>query len=285
MIPRQPHIAIFDSGSGGLSILRCLVESLESCHFSYYADDALLPYGHLGDEQILTRLVNDLSQYFERNTPDLLVVACNTASTIVLPSLRSRLSIPVVGVVPAIKSAALISKTKSIGLLATPATIRRPYIDALIADFAQDCRVSRVPALDLVQISESYLQGECVNRMLIDQHIDEVFCRDIDIDCIVLGCTHFPLLREYLNDSLSSRGKSYVNLIDSGEAIAARVVNLLTLQNHSNLLHGSSVAMGKVTIYHTKDKKNDRIWLKKCQQALSAYWQGAWDISATYLPL
>ncbi len=280
----QPHIAIFDSGSGGLSILQCLLDSIGFCHFSYYADDALLPYGHLGDEQVLMRVVDELSSHFEHNSPDLLVVACNTASTIVLPGLRSKLSIPVVGVVPAIKPAAMASRTKSICLLATPATIRRPYIDRLISDFARDCRVTRVAASDLVQLSEDYLQGEALNQSIIDYHIDNIFALDADTDCIVLGCTHFPLLRASLEESVSERGKSRVSLIDSGEAIATRVVNLLKVQGKTVYCSEPGI-MGKVNLYHTKSKANDRIWLKKCHQALGSRWRGHRDVTVRHLSL
>ncbi len=221
------RIALFDSGGGGFSILQCLLQKGIAGDYFYYADDALLPYGRLTDAQILRRVTHDFRSHFAHLEPDLLVIACNTASTIVLPGLREAVEFPVVGVVPAIKPAALRSKSRQIALLATPATIGRPYIDQLIAEFAADCHVVRVAADSLVSAAEHYLTGKAPRDSELDALLGEVVDQAPLVDQIVLGCTHFPLLRKELLTALKRIARPDIALIDSGPAIASRVAYLL----------------------------------------------------------
>jgi glutamate racemase len=162
----------------------------------------------------------------ETYQPDVLVVACNTASTIVLPSLRARFSIPVVGVVPAIKPAAQISRTRVIGLLATPGTVRRQYTDALIREFASDCTVNMVGTSELVAMAERKLRGTPVDLDALKHEIQPLFERAPNatgkIDTVVLGCTHFPMLV----DELVQCSPWPISWIDSSEAVANRVLTI-----------------------------------------------------------
>jgi len=133
--------------------------------------------------------------------------------------------VPFVGVVPAIKPAALLSTTKKIGLLATPATVRRPYIDELIADFAADCEVLRVGSNELVILAEKLFLGQTVSAAAISDVLSP-FTQSVSgagIDTIVLGCTHFPLLKQAFCTLMPE-----INWIDSGEAVARRVSGLLS---------------------------------------------------------
>jgi len=221
----SPTVMVFDSGVGGLSVCQSILVSCPSVRIVYVADNAAFPYGTKTDDYLRERIVSVLSDQCMTHQPDVLVIACNTASTLVLPDLRERLSIPVVGVVPAIKPAALESKTGVIGLLATSATVQRSYTDQLISEFAPHCDVVRIGSSRLVEMAEEYLRGESVSELELRDITSSFFSEDlsIPIDKVVLGCTHFPLLREQLEKN-SPKG---VEWIDSGDAIALRVKGLL----------------------------------------------------------
>jgi glutamate racemase len=153
--------------------------------------------------------------------PDVVVVACNTASTIMLPDVREALSVSVVGVVPPIKPAAALTKTGVIGLLATPATVCRQYTDDLIAQFAADKRVVRFGSSALVEAAERKLAGEAVNTDAVQDAIGALFA-DGAVDVVALACTHFPLLAE----ELAAAAPRACTWLDSGAAIARRVADV-----------------------------------------------------------
>lgn len=217
-----PRILLFDSGIGGLSIAAAIWARLPNVDLVYAGDNAGFPYGDLAEPDVVTRCVALVEQALAVHPCDLVVVACNTASTVVLPTLRARLTIPVVGVVPAIKPAAALSRTRRIGVLATPATVDRPYLRALIDEYAADCTVQRLGSSDLVHLAESGLAR--------DQGVDDEAVRDVvapllegELDTVVLGCTHFPLI----GDTLARVMPDVIHWVDSGEAIARRVEKLL----------------------------------------------------------
>jgi glutamate racemase len=154
------------------------------------------------------------------------VVACNTASTLALEPLRRALAIPVVGTVPAIKPAAALSQTRHLGLLATTATVRRPYTQRLIEHFATDCRVTFVAADALVTEAEAWLGGASPNPARLNAALTPLWkaaSASSPLDTVVLGCTHFPLLTPWLA-ALSPLPLAWV---DSGDAIARRVGQLV----------------------------------------------------------
>ena len=158
-------------------------------------------------------------------SPDIIVMACNTASTTALKEIRAHIDIPVVGVVPAIKPAAQISQTKTIAVLGTPGTVRRQYVDGLITDFASDCHVILKGSVNLVEIAEKKLSGQSVGLDKIKQELSPMFQgpNGTDIDAVVLACTHFPLLRDEMKACVTQP----VHWIDSGAAIAKRVETVL----------------------------------------------------------
>ena len=216
------RIGIVDSGVGGLSLLPSLTKALPAANITYCCDDSAFPYGTLSQDQILERITL-LSEHLARKAPfDLLIVACNTASTVGLQALRERFHQPVVGVVPAIKPAAAMSKTGVIGLLATSATVGSPYTAALIQDFAKDCRVLKVGSPGLVGLAEEKLRGRTPSQEAIDAEI-KALTTETDLDTVVLGCTHFSHLIEELTHGFSGR----VTLVDSNEAITRRVRDLV----------------------------------------------------------
>lgn len=220
------HILVFDSGVGGLSVVSEIRKRLPDAYLSYAADDAFRPYGDKTEAQLRARLPELLAVLVNMLKPDVLVVACNTASTTALPAIRAALKIPVIGVVPAIKPAAEMSVTRAIGVLGTPGTVRRKYVDELIEDFAPDCHVLLQGSTRLVAEAEKKLAGQSVDMDVLRAEIAPLFMGRIgaDIDGVVLACTHFPLLR----DELRAAVKQSVNWIDSGEAIARRLDDVLS---------------------------------------------------------
>ncbi|KFZ36601.1 glutamate racemase [Shewanella mangrovi] len=214
-------ILVFDSGVGGLSILAEIQALLPQHHYYYLFDNARLPYGELEEQTLIRGCVDLLVPLVEHIKADILVIACNSASTLVLPALRERLTIPVVGVVPAIKPAAKLSQSKHIGLLATPGTIKRRYTHELIAQYAHDCHVELFGSSELVLLAEQKCAGFHLDAAILTSLLQPI--RDADIDVLVLGCTHFPMLKAEIADVLGTG----VTLLDSGAAIARRVSQLL----------------------------------------------------------
>ena len=225
-ISHTTQLLVFDSGVGGMSVVREIRRHLPAVNIDYLADNAWFPYGLIDDGLLIERVTQLISTYCDRHPIDLVVVACNTASTIALDRLRATLPIPVVGVVPAIKPAAAISETKVIGLLATPGTIKRPYTENLIAEFAADCRVIRIGSSELVHWVEQKYRGLSAHSADIAQLLSPLREHEYwpTVDTVVLACTHFPLAL----DELRLAAPEVKHWIDSGDAIARRVKSLLS---------------------------------------------------------
>lgn len=215
-------IAIFDSGIGGLSVYNDISALLPGLHYTYLFDNDCFPYGDKNEVFLINRVNQVISALVKQQKIDMLVVACNTASTICLPSLRASFSFPVVGVVPAIKPASQLTKNGYIGLLATKATINRSYTSSLIHDFASYCHVERLGLSELAMIAEQKLQGEAVDMVQLAQLMSPWLTLPTIPDVIVLGCTHYPFIKPELQQLFPD---SF--FIDSGLAIAKRVKSLL----------------------------------------------------------
>ena len=217
-------ILFFDSGVGGLSVVAETRKLLPTAAFVYAADSAGFPYGTKSEAEIAARVPALLGRLVERYRPRLVVIACNTASTIALSVVRSALDVPVVGTVPAIKAAALVSKTRVIGVLGTDATVRQPYVDRLAAEFADDCTVVRCGSAELVTISEQKLRGIAVVPAAINMVLAKLYGMPGGdrIDTVVLACTHFPLL----SDELRAASPNGVVFVDGSEGIARRIAFL-----------------------------------------------------------
>lgn len=223
----MPSILIFDSGIGGLSVLSHIRQKLPSATINYVADHAAYPYGDKQEQWLIKRIDHLFAKMVEDLKPDLAVIACNTASTLILPTLRAHVTIPIVGVVPAIKTAAKLSKTKHIGLLATPGTVARQYMDDLINDFADDCKVDRLGTTELVHLAEEKLSAKPVCLDTLENATRDLLSKGMDT--VVLGCTHFPLLLDELTALYPT-----IQFVDSGEAIARRTESLLKPSASSN---------------------------------------------------
>jgi len=217
-------LLLFDSGVGGLSVLAATQALLPQAPLVYVADSAGFPYGTKSEFEIAARVPALLGRLAERYDPRLIVIACNTASTIALGAVRAALDVPIVGTVPAIKPAAEISETRVIGVLGTDATVRQPYVDDLAARFAGDCVVLRHGSAALVELAEAKLHGE--KRPIADYRAAIAGLFDQPggerIDVVVNACTHFPLV----GDELAEAAPHPVRFVDGATGIARRVAYL-----------------------------------------------------------
>lgn len=211
---------IFDSGVGGLSVLKPIRALLPTAPIVYVADSAGYPYGVKSAAEIAARVPALLGRLSERLDPELIVIACNTASTIALDAVRAALDVPIVGTVPAIKPAAERSRTRVIGVLGTQATVEQPYVDRLSREFASDCIVIRHGSAELVEIAEAKLRGEATEPAAYARILDGLFAQPGGdrIDTIVLACTHFPLVEE----ELAAAAPRAIAFVDGKEGIARR---------------------------------------------------------------
>nr|WP_325053195.1 glutamate racemase [Erythrobacter insulae] len=221
--PSSP-ILILDTGVGGLTVLEELRHALPDAPVIFAADQAGLPYGTKTEAEVAARVCGLLGRMAERYRPRLICIACNTASTIALGMVRDVLEIPIVGTVPAIKPAAAQTKTGTIGLLGTEATIRQAYVDNLEREFAAGKVLIRHAAPGLVEPAEAKLRGQPVDQAEIKAAIAGLLAKPgaESIDTVVLACTHFPLLRSELAQVLGD----HVSLIDGAKGIARRIVTL-----------------------------------------------------------
>lgn len=219
----RPTVLVFDSGVGGLSVYDEVRQLLPDLHYLYAFDNAGFPYGEKTEDFIVDRVVAVVEAVTQHYPLSLVIIACNTASTVSLPALRARFAFPVVGVVPAIKPAARLTRNGIVGLLATRATVRRPYTHDLVSQFARECRITMLGSAELVELAEQKLHGEKVELEAVRRTVQPWLRMPEPPDTVVLGCTHFPLLREELQQVLPEGTR----LIDSGAAIARRTVWLL----------------------------------------------------------
>lgn len=213
-----PSVLVLDSGVGGLSIAGKIRELCAPVQIDYLADLAGFPYGIKSEQELLQRVVGLLERSLPVYQPQVVVIACNTASTLVLEELRRRFPVPFVGVVPAIKPAAQLSQTGVLAVLATKGTVNREYTHKLIQDFAQNKKVLLHGSAQLVLLAEQKLMGHAPDPKDLDHEVTSL--KNVrELDTVVLACTHFPLLREELRKALPQ-----VRFwVDSGEAIARRV--------------------------------------------------------------
>jgi glutamate racemase len=234
-------LLVFDSGVGGLSVVGAIRRLLPSAPIVYVADSAGFPYGTKPPSVIEARVPALLGRLAERYDPALIVIACNTASTIALDTVRAALDLPIVGTVPAIKPAAALSKTRTIAVLGTPATVVQPYVDRLAAGHAADCRLVRYGSAELVELAEAKLRGETVAFAAYREIMNALLAQPggEEVDTIVLACTHFPLVQEELA-AVSPRPLTFV---DGKEGIARRVAWLTQGKVWGTEQEGQSVAV------------------------------------------
>ncbi|AXF78540.1 glutamate racemase [Erwinia tracheiphila] len=219
----RPTVLVFDSGVGGLSVYDEIRKLLPDLHYIYAFDNVAFPYGEKTETFIVSRVIEIVTAITRHHSLALVVIACNSASTVTLPALRECFDFPVVGVVPAIKPAARLTRNGKVGLLATRGTVKRAYTHDLVARFASECKTEMLGSSEMVEMAEAKLQGHPVSLEDVKRILRPWLCMKEPPDTVVLGCTHFPLLNEELQQVLPPGTR----LIDSGAAIARRTAWLL----------------------------------------------------------
>lgn len=220
------RILVFDSGLGGLTVYEKIAASRGGDELFYAADDAAFPYGALAEDALVERVVGTVGAMIAALAPHLVVIACNTASTLVLAPLRARHpGLPFVGTVPAIKPAAAMTRSRLISVLGTPGTVARDYTQALAREYAAGCEVTLVGAPELAGLAEARMKGFAVADEAVAREIAPCFVarNGRRTDVVVLACTHYPLLA----DRLARLAPWPVDYIDPAPAIARRVDQLL----------------------------------------------------------
>lgn len=235
-------ILLFDSGLGGLSVLAAVREQMPQAPVIYAADFAGLPYGEKTAAQVAARVAGLLGRLAERYHPRLICIACNTASTIALGMVREVLETPIVGTVPAIKPAAEMTHTGTIGLLGTAATIRQAYVDNLEREFASGKRLLRHAAPELVDAAEIKLRGGKPDPAFFERAVKGLLDQPgaAYIDTVVLACTHFPLVQQEMAAAFSEK----VQFIDGAQGIARRIAYLTQGQSFDRQCDDFAIVTG-----------------------------------------
>lgn len=231
-------ILIMDSGIGSLSFLSSLNELLPEVPIVAFADQAFFPYGDKAESIIVERILDMADKLISACQPSTILIACNTASTIVLPALREKFDIPIVGIVPAIKPAALSTESKEIALLATEATISRLYIDDLIRTYGQGCSFIKIGSAKLATIAEEKILSGRVDKEAIRSELSTLYI-EADVDCLILGCTHFTFLISEIREIIGPN----IRILDPVLAVTRQVLRVngsLKRANAKNFLLLSS---------------------------------------------
>lgn len=215
-------VGIFDSGLGGLSVLRAVRAHLPAESIIYAADSLYAPYGERDDDFIADRTLA-IGEWLVAQGAKVLVVACNTATAQSIALVRERLPIPLIGVEPGVKPAALQSKARVAGVLATQVTLRSARFQDLLVRYAGDCRFLCQPGHGLVQAIERCDIGSTELRTLLAGYLQPML--DAGADTLVLGCTHYPFLDAAIRDIVGDR----LTLIDTSVAIARQLERVLDL--------------------------------------------------------
>lgn len=248
-------ILYFDSGIGGLPYLSHLKSILVNEDFIYVADSKNFPYGDKSSEVLLNIILDTVNSLVEKFNPKAVVIACNTASVTALEQLRETIRIPVVGVVPAIKTASLETSNNKIGILATKRTVEGKYLENLINEFSPDKDVYKVGASNIVQFVENEYYN--ATREYIDDYINNSVeeLKKSCVDSVVLGCTHFIHVAEEIKKALGEG----VSIIDSREGVSRQVTRVIQ-RNRDN-------EQGKGYFYMTKEVEDSNNYKYLCDQA------------------
>lgn len=242
-------VGIIDSGVGGLSIASILIKNLPSESFIYFADSANCPYGQKSKEEIYN-LSKKMIDFLMQKKIKLLVIACNTITVTCIDKLRLDYpSLPIIGIVPVVKTAVKESKNKKIGIFSTKVTARSAYQKDLIEKFHNDCEVINLGSEDLVSAIESQ------NFSYVDSVLEKELLKfkKNNIDVLALGCSHFPLIKDKIQKQLPN-----VLILDSGEAVFHQVKRIM---EHNNLISNSTNP--SYNFYTTGDTKTMNYFVSK----------------------
>ena len=238
-------ILVFDSGIGGLTVLREARVLMSDQRFIYVADDAGFPYGDWEEEDLRSRMVTLFGKLIEKWKPTIIVIACNTASTLAIHALREAYPEQLfVGTVPAVKPAAERTKSGLVSVLATPGTVKRQYTKDLIENYASQCDVNLVGSTELARLAETYMRGGFTDEDAVAAEIAPCFVEKDGkrTDIVVLACTHYP----FLVNRMRKMAPWPVDWIDTSEAIARRTSTLMQetgVTNERQKIPGEDVAV------------------------------------------
>ena len=261
---RSAPIGVFDSGVGGLSVLRDMRAALPNESLIYIADSAHVPYGSKTPHYIRERSVT-LSRFLLEHGAKAIVIACNTATAAAATVLRSTFAVPIVGMEPAVKPAVAATHTGVVGVLATVGTVKSAQYAALLDRFSDGIEVVTQPCPGLAdQIEAGNLDGSAT-RAMIEQYTKPLLARGADT--IVLGCTHYPFVRPLISDVAGPN----VALIDTGAAVARRLRQVLTERDLLN----TNTAPGCATFWTNGD-------VAKAEGVMSMLWGS--DVCVELLP-
>jgi glutamate racemase len=250
-------IGVFDSGVGGTSVWKEIITMLPFEDTLYLADSKHAPYGEKSKDEIIALSEKNTEFLLEKNAK-LIVVACNTATTNAIKHLRQKYEVPFVGIEPAIKPAALNSKHKAVGILATKGTLSSELFDETKGKFAKDIKVIEQIGHGLVELIESNRLNASQTQVLLKRYLQPMIAEHIDY--LILGCTHYP----YLIPQIKNLVPEYVKIIDSGEAVARQTKNLLM---QHNLLNPANI-LGIHELYSTGGVEVLKILTKEVKNAI-----------------
>ena len=261
-------IGVFDSGVGGLSILDEALDQLAEHDYIYLADSTNTPYGEKSSEWIAARSLT-LCQYLAEEGCDAIVVACNTATAEAIKDIRQKLNIPIIGVEPGIKPAAMQTQNGIVGVLATEATLNSDKFNALLATLPANCQFIKQAGAGLVPLIESGDADSEETLELLAKHLEPL--QDAGADTLVLGCTHYPFLRKAIRKLLGDS----ITLIDTSEAVVRQLKRQL---ENKETVHPEDTC-GSVVFISSKDE----VTLLRMAQELMSSDLSAHAISAKYL--
>jgi len=248
LISNTAPIGIFDSGVGGLSIFNCVAELLPNEQLIYVADTMHAPYGDKSDDEIIER-VNTVADALITRGCKMIVVACNTATVTAITQLRERVTIPIIGVEPAIKPAALTSHNKSIAILATQATSTNQRFLTLVDKHKQDADVHIQPCPGLVELIENHKINSTKFDDLLKTYLANVLSKNSDT--IVLGCTHYP----FFADKIKTIVGENVVLMETAKPVTAQLKRRLEQLSLTNNVSLNSTLPAKHQFYSTAPTK------------------------------
>ena len=218
-------IGIFDSGLGGLTVLKALREVLTDEDFIYVGDTARVPYGNKSIKKV-NQYSNQICSWLVNKNCKIIIVACNTVSAIALKTLKVNFSIPIIGVIESgVNRAVSITKNKEIGVLGTAATIKSDEYGLQIKKQNSKARVTSIACPLFVPLVEEGLTEGDIPALIIKLYLTNV--RDLELDTIILGCTHYPLLKDLIQKFLGDK----INLVDSGDAVGYEVKTFISNEN------------------------------------------------------
>ncbi|AKZ65751.1 glutamate racemase [Candidatus Palibaumannia cicadellinicola] len=256
----NPTILVIDSGVGGFSILYEVKKIIKNVNYIYVFDNEEFPYGKKTKQFLLSRVIKIINSVCKIHSIDIIIIACNTLSTVSLPLLRRYFICPIIGVLPAIKLAAKITRSRVIGLLATQTTINSNYTNVLIKKLASSYKIIPFIATKLVYLAEDKFHGKIIS-LIIFKNILNAWLKQViklNLDTIILGCTHFPLIYEELRKIIPKN----IKLIYSHKAIAKKALCILKYNNKYNTLLSNNTSTIN-TIYCLLFNNNTTILMPK----------------------